>query len=171
MKKNQGVTLIELVVVIAIMSVMVGLIALSVTVLSRQKVSNAASDVKSLLQTAQTIAISKDNCHVEMEKIGDAVVFTTYSSENKIVDKLTLDKRVTVNFSYSSGSSLNLDSCGTVGIYYDRESGAFAESYVSGVTGNPKAGTSVSSIRWIEFSNGSKTVRIHLTKLTGKVSY
>ena len=171
MKKNQGLSLIELVVVIAIMSLLVGLVAISVTVISRQKVANAASDVKSLLQTAQTIAMSKDNCHVEIQEINGAVVFTTYSSTNTILDKVTLDKKITVNISWSAGSSVNMNSCGAVGLYYVRESGSFANSYVGGSTGNPTSGSPVDAIRWIEFSNGSKSVRLHLTKLTGKVSY
>ena len=171
MKKNEGLSLIELIVVIAISSVLIALVAISVTVISRQRVSSAASDVKSLLQTAQTIAMSKDDCHVEIQEINGAVVFTTYSSANKIIDKVTLDEKINVNISYSAGSSMNMNVCGAVGIYYERESGSFANSYVCGVTGNPKAGTSVDPIRWIEFSNGNKSVRLHLTKLTGKVSY
>ena len=169
MKKNQGLSLIELVVVIAIMSLLVGLIAISVTVLSRQKVGNAASDVKSLLQTAQTIAMSKDDCHVEIQVINGSVVFTTYSSASAIVDKVTLDKKITVNISYNGGTNMN--TCGAVGLYYEIESGSFTNSYVNGSTGNPKTGSSVDAIRWIEFTNGSKSVRLNLTKLTGKVSY
>ncbi|MBO4686249.1 MAG: prepilin-type N-terminal cleavage/methylation domain-containing protein [Lachnospiraceae bacterium] len=169
MKKNQGLSLIELVVVVAIMSLLVGLVAISVTVLSRQKVGNAASDVKSLLQTAQTIAMSKDDCHVEIQVINGSVVFTTYSSASSIIDKVTLDKKITVNISYNGGANMN--SCGAVGLYYERESGSFTNSYVNGSTGNPKTGTSVDAIRWIEFTNGSKSVRLTLTKLTGKVSY
>ena len=171
MKKNEGLSLIELVVVIAIMSVMIAVVGISVTVLSRQKVSNAASDVKSLLQTAQTIAMSKDNCHVEIQEIGDSVVFTTYSSSNKIIDKVTLDEKITVSLSYASGSSMNMDVLGAVGIYYKRESGAFDSASVCGTTGNPKSGTAVDPIRWIRFSNGNKSVTLHLTELTGKVSY
>ena len=64
-----------------------------------------------------------------------------------------------------------MNSCGAVGLYYERESGSFTNSYVNGSTGNPKTGTSVDAIRWIEFTNGSKSVRLNLTKLTGKVSY
>lgn len=165
--------MIELVVVIAIMGVLISLVAISVSVVTRQKVSNAASDVKGILQTAQTIAMSKDNCHVEIQKINGAVVFTTYSSSSKTIDKVTLDKKITVNISYQTGASSNIDVLGAVGIYYDRTTGAFADNaYVCGTTGDPKTtGTAVNTIRWIEFSNGSKSVRLHLTKLTGKVSY
>lgn len=170
MKKNQGLSLIELVVVIAIMGVLVSLVAISVTVLARQKVSNAASDVKSLLQTAQTIAMSKDDCHVEIQVINGAVVFTTYSSASKIIDKLTLDKKISVSVSYGGGT--NVGSLGAVGIYYVRESGSFDSAYVNGSTGDPKTtGSNTEALQWIEFSNGSKAVRLKLTKLTGKVSY
>ena len=170
MKKNQGLSLIELVVVIAIMGVLVGLVAISVTVLSRQKVGNAASDVKSLLQTAQTIAMSKDDCHVEIQVINGAVVFTTYSSASKVIDKLTLDKKIGVRISYDGGKNVN--ELGAVGIYYERESGSFSNAFVRGSTGNPKTGEDThSALQWIEFYNSTKSVRLNLTRLTGKVSY
>ena len=170
MKKNQGLSLIELVVVIAIMGVLVSLVAISVTVLSRQKVSNAASDVKSLLQTAQTIAMSKDDCHVEIQVINGTVVFTTYSSASKIIDKLTLDEKISVRVSYGGGTSVG--SLGAIGIYYVRESGSFDKAYINGSAGDPKnTGNDTEALQWIEFSNGSKSVRLKLTKLTGKVSY
>ena len=130
MKKNQGLSLIELVVVIAIMSVLVGVIGISVTVLSRQKVSNAASDVKGLLQTAQTIAMSKKNCYVKITKESNGVVFATYSytqadkSDQKIIDKVTIDKKIEVQIKAAGAGSFSDFSSG-VEIRYNRENGSF----------------------------------------------
>ncbi len=65
--------------------------------------------------------------------------------------------------------------CGVVRIYYDRESGAFKEAWLCGGSDPSDKGsrvpTSDAVIETIRFSNGSKSVTLHLTKLTGKVSY
>ncbi len=161
MKKNEGLTLIELVVVIAIMSVLVGLVGLSVSVLSRQKVSNAASDVKGLLQTAQTIAMSKKSCYVEIKSDSDGVTFTTYTytkddrSDKKFMDKVTIGDQISVSVKQAGASSFTSVGSSVIEIKYKRENGAFTDD----------------TIQEIMFSKGTKDVTLRLTKLTGKVSY
>lgn len=160
MKKNQGLSLIELVVVIAIMSILVGLIGVSVSVLSRQKVSSAASDVKGLLQTAQTIAMSKKNCYVKISQESQGVVFATYSytkadkSDQKLIDKVTISDNITVKVKAAGASSFSSISS-AVEIKYKRESGSFTTDTIDA----------------IQFSKGTKSVELKLTKLTGKVAY
>lgn len=165
MEKNRGLTLVELIVVIAVMGVVVSLVGISVSVVSRQKVGSAASDVKGQLQAAQTISMSKDNCYVDIRKNSNGdVIFTTYSSADKVLDKLTIDRRINVIVHIGS-TSYNITTGGSnVQILYERESGAFANSKVGGSTQS----AAVSSI---DFENGSKKVTLTLTKLTGKVTY
>ena len=160
MKRNGGLTLIELVVVIAIMSVLVGVVGISITVVSRQKVSNAAADVRGLLQTAQTIAMSKKNCYVEITKESSGYVFTTYSytesasTDRRVIDKVTIGDKIVVSIPTGVGNSYAAVNS-AVQIKYKRESGAFD-------TGTPTG---------IRFSRGNKTVTLSLTALTGRVSF
>lgn len=175
MKRDQGLSLIELIVVIAIMAVLVSVVGISITVVSRQRVSNAASDVRGQFQTAQTISMSKDNCHVQIKKnSNNEVVFTVYSSANSILDKATVNKNITVKVHYSQNANAdnpNLSGWTTIGasgvnIFYVRESGAFEDKVRSD---DGTVGTDY--IDRIAFISGSKTVVLKLTLLTGKVSY
>ena len=163
MKHNEGLSLIELVVVVAIMAVLVSVVGISVTVVSRQNVSNAASDVRGLLQTAQTVAMSKKNCYVKItQKSNGDWYFETHTytgtgddgtkQNEKVLDHLTVSGKVKVEVK-SGGSYV---SAASTTIEYIRNTGAF------------KAGAFPSEIR---FSRGTKVVTLHLTELTGKVSY
>lgn len=180
MKRNEGLSLIELIVVIAISTVMIGVIGISVTTISRQKVSNAVEDVKVLFQTAQTIAMSKDNCHITIDRNSDGdTVFTLYSSANNTeLNRITVSKKVKIYIVEASGAESSIESPSTkvVRIYYDRVSGAFSEMYKGGNatlgSGGSGKGSSV-NITGIKFSNGddANAITLRLTKLTGKVAY
>lgn len=175
MKRNEGLSLIELIVVIAIMGVLVSVVGISVTVVSRQKVSNAASDVRGEFQTAQTIAMSKDNCYMQIHENSDGdTVFTIHASDETVLDRVTVSNKISVSVGYG-GSMVNAGSVDVIRIYYNRESGAFSEAYINGGASATDKGNLVPTtdrvIESIRFSNGSKSVTLHLTKLTGKVSY
>lgn len=172
MKKNEGLSLVELIVVIAVAAVMVSVVGISITVVSRQKVSNAASEVRALFQTAQTIAMSKDNCHVDIQRTSNGeTVFTIYSSSNTILDKVTVSEKISVSIG-AKGSETAVSGHGIVRYYYKRESGSFSKS-LEGCTATTDGSETSSFFNSIVFSNGSgsKSVSIQLTKLTGKVSY
>ena len=173
MKHDEGLSLIELIVIIAIAGVLVSVVGISITVVSRQKVSNAASDVRGQFQTAQTIAMSKDNCYMQIEtNSNDETIFTIYSSNNTILDKVTVSNKINVSLHFSGGSSVTMDSYSIVRIFYNRESGAFDRAYACGdADPSINIGSSIVIPSSIEFSNGSKSVSLRLTELTGKVSY
>ena len=169
MKKNEGLSLIELIVVIAIMGVLASVVGISMAVVSRQNVSNAASDVRGLLQTAQTIAMSKKNCYVEVSKKsnGDWLFEThTYTNnkndpdDNKVLDRLTISEKVSIKIPSGSNYVDIVSSGSTYTIEYIRNTGAFQSGHFPSE---------------IQFSRGSgsgrKTVTLRLTELTGKVSY
>ena len=162
MEKNKGVTLIELIVVIGIMGVVAGLIGLSLVVVSRQRVSSAASDIKGQFQTAQTIALSKDDCYVKIEKnSSDEVVFTTYSSLEKKLDTCAIDKRIEVKI-YAGSNEVNLSS-GPVIMKYERQTGGFEYPTQNGST--------LGKITRIVFGTGKREIVLRLNKATGKVTY
>lgn len=164
MEKNRGVTLIELIVVIGIMGVVIGLVGLSIVVVSRQRVSSAASDIKGQFQTAQTIALSKDDCYVKIEKNSDnEIVFTTYSSLEKKLDTCVIDKRIEVRvYSGNAASPVDLSS-GPIIMKYDRQTGGFENPTQNGAT--------MEKISRIAFGSGEREIVLRLNKATGKVTY
>ena len=172
MKHDEGLSLIELIVIIAIMGVLVSVVGISITVVSRQKVSSAASDVRGQFQTAQTIAMSKDNCYMQIQtNSNDETIFTVYSSNNTVLDRVTVSNKINVRLHFG-GSSVTMDSYSIVRIFYNRESGAFDKAFAcGGADPVTQKGSEIAIPSSIEFSNGSKSVSLRLTELTGKVSY
>ena len=166
MEKNKGMTLIELIVVIGIMGVVVGLIGLSFAVVSRQRLSSAASEVKGQFQTAQTIALSKDDCFIKIEKNSDdEVVFTTCSAADIVLDTCIISRKITVRI-YEDGETTPIDlDHGAIIIKYIRQTGGF--DY-------PRQGADeLAKITTISFArgNGENEITLRLNKATGKVSY
>lgn len=70
-RKNAGLSLIELIVVVAIMSVLLAVVGLSISAVSKQKVSGAAVKMKELIQVSKTYAKSKGNCKMTIEGNSD----------------------------------------------------------------------------------------------------
>lgn len=63
--KNKGYSLIELVVVIAIMAILVGVFAISVSSLSGRKVNKCADEIVSTLERARVLTLGKEQNQVE----------------------------------------------------------------------------------------------------------
>lgn len=180
---NKGMTLIELVVIIAIMAVLTASFAVSITLISKQRVSNAANDLKSTIQLAQTYAKSRGSCWLEIigtengsnsfimiEKDG---VETIGNGPNNINKKITTQ----VEFVLSDGTTqtITLSEGMGVQINIDRSTGGFMTSYVYSdandinVSGTTPLYTGVP--QRIIFSNGEKESVLWLATNTGLVTF
>lgn len=164
MKKDRGFSLIELLVVVAVMSVLVALLSVTINVVFSQRVSSAASDTKSLFQAAQTVAMSKDNCYVSLSVNGDGdIEITSYSSTTKQLDSVIVEDNIAVTLEIG-GTAYTVSGSDDYQIRYIRESGAFDTVYINGVdTGK--------YCTKITMSKGSKTEVLQLSKLTGKITF
>ena len=177
--KNAGLTLIELVAVIGIMAVLVGVMGLSVTAISSQRVSSAAGDVKEALQTAQTIAMSKRGCYVDITYDDGDVVFTTYAIETnltgspateeikaKVVSKLTIGGGIKVALAGDVGAQV--ESGSHYRLRFDRASGAYKTIGIA--VGGSFVENSFDTEK-IVFTKGSKTATLVVSRLTGRITY
>lgn len=171
-KNNQGITLIELIVVIAIMMVLTASFAVSLTLISRQRVSNAASSTKSMLQLAQTYSKSKDECVVQITGRSDggaeSSIFT-YDSEGNLKlgnGPTEINKKITTIVKYDNGTSVTLSSGVTVEIKFNRTTGGFEKVQIPGAAD----GTEAYPIQ-IVFTNGTKESVLDLATNTGVITY
>ena len=180
---NRGFTLIELIVVIAIMSVLMAASALSLTLISRQRVSNAATSTKQMLQLAQTYARSKNVCFVRAVGTDDGGanfdVFTRDTASPVGKEKYgngpaEVHKQISTTVVYSPKEKLGdetaeipveLTAGQTIDIEFERSTGGFKLVTIpdgSGAEGYPVK---------IKFSNGSKTAILYLATWTGVITY
>lgn len=175
---NKGFTLIELIVVVAIMAILTGAFAMSFTLVSRQRVANAASSTKQMLQLAQTYSKSKNVCFVKIVGSSDGganlYIYTRDSaspegSEEYGDGPAEINRRITTKITYTSvdGSSAVVKTVmpgEEYRIEFDRSTGGFKEVTLPGAT------TTYYPTQ-IDFTNGQKTSTLYLATYTGVVTY
>lgn len=164
MKRNQGFSLIELIVVVAVMAILMTVGAVSFSVITSQRVKSSANETRSILQSAQTVAMSKDNCFVQFKQDSEGdIEIASYSSESVQLDDLLVSDNIEVTLTIGTDEVKIGTTTSEYRLRYVRESGAFNTVLKDGAdTG--KYCTKIS------FSNGRRTVELELATLTGKIS-
>jgi prepilin-type N-terminal cleavage/methylation domain-containing protein len=175
-KDDRGFSLVELVIVIAIMAVVAGTAMLSVSILTNKRVTKCADEITTTLERARVLTLGKAQNDVEtviykdsvtgkyMAKIyqGGSVVSERELGKSPIEISVYFDNAVTgVSLESISRSGIAAsDPADGLHVIFDRSSGAF------------KSGTSTggSYFTKIEVTNGKKTVEINAVGKTGKIS-
>jgi prepilin-type N-terminal cleavage/methylation domain-containing protein len=77
--KNGGFSLVELIIVVAIMAIVVGVIGLSVGTLTGRKIAKCADEIVSTLERARVLTLGKEQNQVEfvLTDVSGAGVFCT----------------------------------------------------------------------------------------------
>lgn len=155
MKKNRGFTIVEVMVTVAIMSVLAAIVGITMGVLLGQRVKSMAADTKSVFQSTQIAAMGRDNAYIELHQVGNNAYVTAYSSDGDVINRAEAHN-VTMSY-FVNGASQGVPSS-PVKIYFNRQTGGLKEG----------AATAVSAI---SFTNGKRTITLQISRLTGKVTY
>lgn len=169
MKDNRGVTLVEIMVVLAIMAVLTSMIGISISLITGQRLKSAVSDTKSLMQSAQTVAMSKKNCVVRFEQNSEGeCVVTSISDANKQLKAVAINSKISVVIRTVDDNEYTINSSQSIEITYVRETGGFGacKLYTAGGTNVATIGTP----KEISFTQGSRTITLTLATYTGKIS-
>lgn len=155
-KKNQGFTLLELIVVIAIMAVALGITGMSLGVIQQSRSKGCAQEMKSSLEMARTSAMAKGGGSVTIYKdttTGDIMMQTTGGDSRKIGGS-----SLTVTYGFKGDSdvyTLGSEPAGKeLKVTFSASSGSISDT---------------NSVEWIRI-NGNKKYKLTLYKLTGKVT-
>jgi prepilin-type N-terminal cleavage/methylation domain-containing protein len=168
-KDNKGFSLVELIVVIAIMGVFAGMLTIGFNVVTNQKSKTAAKELKTTLQTVRTTAMSKTGtygCRIAQNDEGTLVVqrvtITKDAGGNPIYnvsEEIELDSRITITASCTTGV-VTTDQGIVLG--FEKSSGAF-KSCTNDV------GTDLGTCKELIIKRNSDTVKLKLSASTGKV--
>lgn len=179
---NKGLSLIELIVIVAIMGVMLGAIGLSFKAVADRRVSKAAYSTKSMIKMAQTYAKSTDGVgfvvlegtgngiEVFIKKVKKASDITDESKWETGYGPEALNSRISAKVYFVNGSNkfdyeINKDD--KVILRFNKKLGSFTkECYYVAADGT------VSSEGYpekIEFFNGDKTISLVMAYNTGGI--
>ena len=188
-KENSGFTLIELIVVIAIMAIFTGMLGLSVSMIMRQRVSTSATSLKETMVLARNYTKSKGNCKVTIQgtsndgcKIfiytgGTSVDLNSLFSDSNMKSGSRLGNGPTyvnkkIKTKVKIGSDYyEVDAGKIVDIVFDRRTGGFKCAYF-GSSGDlySSPGITKGVPTEIVLDNGSRKAVLNLATYTGTVT-
>jgi prepilin-type N-terminal cleavage/methylation domain-containing protein len=167
--KNAGFSLIELIVVVAILAVLSTGVVITVLSSSSYGAQQVAKEIDSALTEARVQALSKSDAWIEIEyddSLKKYVIKTSYASD--LV--LSGSSRITISYTKSENVgdaevTTKVTSTDKLGLKYDRSTGAFKYIVTDVETG---ATDGSNYCRSIKISGGSKTYEIKLSQKTGR---
>lgn len=164
-KNNAGYSLIELVIVIAIIALIISTVFYSVVMVFGANAKSCANNIQRAIGDCKVTTMGKSAAYMELYRDTDQNVYTkmyiwdSSSADYKEAEPQKVGTgRVYVGYVPDGGTETELLAGGDkIQIRFDRASGGFAEDAVSG-----------DIYTMIRVQAGSKNYEITLTKLTGK---
>ena len=177
MKKKEGFSLIEMIVVIAIMAIVLGFGALGISTLTGQKVKTASKDIYNMFGSSQLIAMSKGDTFFGLTYLNGQVHVGTFYKQEKtsnlynLVEDKSIAASVEVYCLLSDGSKIYIGDPDAstpekqyesgMFIYYDRNTGSTSggafkvahDKYPGGGIGFVPANLGASQIWWVDITD------------------
>lgn len=171
-RKNGGYSLVEIVIVIAIMAILTGGLFFSVNLVFGANAKTCANDIRAAIAQNKVNAMGKSEAKVVIERdaanscIYATQLIGTYNKSTGILEWNTADSKrekignakVYVEFTTKSGVSTELTPGDSVEICFDRSTGSFKAN---------DAGIIYSEVL---VEGGRRSFTVVMTELTGKVS-
>ena len=162
---NKGYTLIEILIVMAILAVVTSAATVSFRLIYNTKVTTSARIIQSTAKTARLNNMTKQKLkYIHLVKT-DGINYM-YVDETKDVDISKVEQQLGntdmgISYGPMGGTIMGLGNGKSITIYFDRS----GRCYVYNSSGNP-----VANVDTIIFSNGTRTSTVNISRITGKVS-
>ena len=174
-KNNKGYSLVELIIVIAIMALLTGTAFFSISMIFSAGANACANSMKEALAENKVIAMGKSEAKLEIyrgddecvyviqwmkQKKSDAWIPKETDEEGNAVPEKIGNSRVAVTYRAKDGSMGLLKNAGdSIELCYDRGSGSFSDK---------SEGCILCETIWVK--GGSRSYKLTLVELTGKVT-
>ncbi len=157
---NQGISLVEIVIVLAIMAIIGGAVLLSTTVATDKQVSSCAEKIASSLEQTRNLVMGKSNGYIEISQAaGDYVKVQMYVDGSTYGDEVSVGHpglEVRVYYSDLTSEVLTARS-DAVKIYFSRSNGSIRDDM------------GVKVVKSFEITNGRRTMEVKIDGFTGTV--
>lgn len=168
---NKGLSLVEIILVVAILSAMVGFTGYGLSLISGKPAEECAEKLCSTMQHARTMTMGKNKTSLILSRDADGMVQVNEVTETILDNDGTLsfeerktivgEKNVAVCCYMTDGSSMEITGSNTLELVFDRGSGAIRTTKVNG--------TASTHCVKITLSKANKEYHIIIYPVTGKV--
>lgn len=164
-RDNRGMSLVELIIVIALMSIVIGMTGYGLGLINNKSVDECAKKLEMALNRNRTNAMGKKECWIEFYLDNNKVTMYEYmvDASGNVQDSTTVigADGVKLRLTYKDGSTVELDGTHRR-IAFTRDSGSLSDTY----------GTICTKIEVYkgEYSSTTNIRTIELEELTGKVT-
>ena len=156
-ENNKGLSLVEIIIVIAIMSIIGGALFLTTAVATDKHVTSSGEKVVSSLEQTRNLAMGKQSGWIIIRMApGDYMYCQMYVDGQPYGDEVSIGHSgLTITITEADGTSYNLESKTDIKIEFSRSNGSVSNTPV---------------IKEIKITNGRKTVTVSIDKFTGRIS-
>lgn len=171
-RDNRGMSLIEIIIVVAIMSTMIGVVSFGLSLVSGKPAEECAQKLASVIQHTRTITMGKNMTTITIYMDAEGRIAAKEVSERidndgivEVDEKVTIvgDKGVKVVCYDSGGGETEITGSNKLELSFDRGSGALKKAKINGVDSDYYC-------TMIVISKANKTKYIVITQVTGKLS-
>lgn len=173
-QNNKGYSLVELIIVIAIMAALTGTIVFSISLIMSSDAKGCAHSLVSALADTKVNAMGREGAYLELKRDSDGNIWCTQyvnkggtwnisGQAQKIGTRRTFISFFDATSEVTNGGGTELtEDAGSLFISFDRSSGSYRES------GSGPSGVTYKYYAGFEIIGGSKDYLVTLHKLTGK---
>lgn len=154
---NSGISIVEIVIVIAIMGIIGAAAFLSTTVATDKQVTSCAEKLSSSLEQTRNLVMGKQTGYIKIwQTAGDYVYIQMYMDGEEFSDEVAIGRPgIVVNYTLADGTTGVLTAGGELKVYFLRNGS------VSKTSGN--------QVSVFEVTNGRRTIEVRIDQFTGRI--
>lgn len=154
---NTGISLVEIIIVIAIMGIIGGAVILSTSIATDKQVTSCAEKLASSLEQTRNLVMGKQSGYLEVSQVaGDYVYIQMYIDGQPFSDPVAIGKPgVVVNYTLADGTTGTLTAGSALKIHFLRN-GSVSK-------------TSGDQVSEFSITNGKRIVLVKVDQFTGRV--
>jgi len=155
---NAGISLVEVIIVLAIMGIIGGAVLLSTSVATNKQVNSCAEKLASSLEQTRNLVMGKQKGYLRIwQDPGDYVYIQMYIDGDKFSDEVAIGKPgITVNYTLADGSTGVLTAGTPIDVGFLRN-------------GSVSKASGFSQVKQFEITNGNRVVVVNIDQFTGRI--